>query len=99
MAVSLLENWLLSFWHCTTIPVGIWVILIADSVLFTCCPPAPLALYVSIFKSSVLISISWSLVSSGSTSTEAKDVCLLPLALKGDILTNLCIPFSAFKYP
>ena len=31
-----------SFWHCTTIPVGKCVILIADDVLLMCCPPAPL---------------------------------------------------------
>ena len=27
-----------SFWHWTTMPVGRWVILTAESVLFTCCP-------------------------------------------------------------
>ena len=31
-----------SFWHETTIPVGRCVIRTAESVLFTCCPPAPL---------------------------------------------------------
>ena len=35
------------FWCCdfselvTTIPVGWWVIRTAESVVFTCCPPAP----------------------------------------------------------
>ena len=38
--------------------VGICVILTADDVLFTCCPPAPEALYVSTLKSSGLISSS-----------------------------------------
>ena len=33
-----------SSWQVTTKPDGICVILIADSVLFTCWPPAPLAL-------------------------------------------------------
>lgn len=28
-----------------------------------------------------------------------KEVCLLLLASKGEILTRRCIPFSAFKYP
>ena len=43
--------------------------------------------------------MSWALVNSGKTSTDAKEVCLFPFALNGEILTNLCIPFSAFKYP
>ena len=30
-----------SFWHWTTIPVGTCVIRTAESVLFTCWPPAP----------------------------------------------------------
>ena len=30
--------------YAVLIPVGRWVIRIADSVLLTCCPPAPLAL-------------------------------------------------------
>ena len=39
---SLFWNWERSFWHCTTIPVGKWVIRIAEDVLLICCPPAPL---------------------------------------------------------
>ncbi len=30
-----------SFWHCTTMPVGMCVMRTADSVRFTCWPPAP----------------------------------------------------------
>lgn len=37
------------------LPVGIWTIRTALSVVFTCCPPAPPALFVSIFKSLSLI--------------------------------------------
>lgn len=33
------------------LPVGRWTILTALSVVLTCCPPAPLALFVSIFRS------------------------------------------------
>lgn len=40
-----------SVWHSTAKPVGIWTILTALSVVFTCWPPAPVALFVSIFKS------------------------------------------------
>ena len=42
-AVCLFEVWERSFWHWTTIPVGMCVIRTAESVLFTCWPPAPLA--------------------------------------------------------
>ena len=44
--VSLFLCWDLSFWHWTTIFVGMWVILTALSVVFTCWPPAPLDLNV-----------------------------------------------------
>ena len=44
-----------SFWHWTTMPVGRCVIRTAESVLFTCWPPAPLARYVSIRRSASFI--------------------------------------------
>src|SRR5262249_55238274 len=47
-----------SFWHCTTMPVGKWVMRTAESVLLTCWPPAPDARYVSIRSSAGLISTS-----------------------------------------
>ena len=34
---------------------------------------------------------------SGTTSTDANEVCLFLLASKGEILTSLCTPFSDFK--
>ena len=74
MALSLFWNWDRSFWHCTTIPVGMWVIRIADEVLLICCPPAPLERYVSILKSSSLISTSKSSSISGITSQDTKEV-------------------------
>ena len=43
IAVCLFEVCERSFWHWTTIPVGMCVIRTAESVLFTCWPPAPLA--------------------------------------------------------
>ena len=30
-----------SSWHWTTTPVGTWVMRMAESVVLTCCPPAP----------------------------------------------------------
>ena len=41
MALFLFFNWLRSFWHCATMPVGRCVIRTAESVLLTCWPPAP----------------------------------------------------------
>ena len=44
-AIAVARFWVCerSFWHWTTILLGRWVIRTAESVLFTCCPPAPLA--------------------------------------------------------
>ncbi len=41
MAVCLFAPCERSFWHWTTVPVGLCVMRTAESVLFTCCPPAP----------------------------------------------------------
>ena len=54
-----------------------------------CCPPAPDDLYVSTLKSSGLMSISISSAISGNTSKDANDVCRLPPASNGEILTSL----------
>ena len=69
--------------------MGKCVILTALSVLLTCCPPAPLALYVSILisESSITISISSSIT--GYAKIEANDVCLRELESNGDIRHNL----------
>ena len=45
MAEALFLCWLLSFWHCTIILVGMWVIRMAESVVLTCCPPARITSY------------------------------------------------------
>src|SRR5216117_4404527 len=50
-AVALFLNWLRSFWHWTTMPVGRCVIRTADDVLLTCCPPLPEARYTSMRRS------------------------------------------------
>ena len=76
MAVALLENYVLASWHVAIIPVGICVALQALSVLFTCCPPAPLALNVSMRIS--FSSIEKSLGTSGITTTVAVLECILP---------------------
>src|SRR5699024_8590374 len=78
--------------------VGVCVIRTAESVVFTCCPPAPLARYVSIFKSSFLISISTSSVISGSTSQETNEEWRQPDESKGEIHTSRRTPFYAFNF-
>ena len=69
-------------------------------MVLTCWPPAPPALYVSIFNSSCGMSkVISSSENSGITSTEQKDVCLLPEGSNGEILINLWTPFSPFNSP
>jgi hypothetical protein len=51
MAVERFLCWERSDWQCTAIPVGTWVMRMADSVLFTCCPPAPPERMVSMRRS------------------------------------------------
>ena len=63
-----------SFWQETTMPVGMCVSLIADSVFWTCWPPAPDDRNVSVRISSQLSSISTSSSASGMTSIRAKVV-------------------------
>jgi len=88
MAVVLLACCERSFWHWTTIPVAKWVIRTAESVLFTCWPPAPPALNVSILISSGFTATSSSEITSGITSTEAKEVWRRLAASNGEIRTR-----------
>ena len=70
-------NWLRSFWHSTTMPVGRWVMRMALEVLLMCCPPAPDERKVSIRRS--FISSSTSTASAwGSTATVAVEVWMRP---------------------
>src|SRR5918995_5074319 len=71
----------------------------AESVLLTCCPPAPEARYVSTLRSFSSTSTSTASPTTGATATDAKLVCLLAPASKGLILTSLCTPRSADKSP
>ena len=41
------QIWDFSFWHDTTMPVGMCVIRTAESVVLTLCPPGPCLLYTS----------------------------------------------------
>ncbi|MNH38883.1 hypothetical protein D3C79_999780 [compost metagenome] len=63
-----------SSWHSTTMPVGKWVIRIAESVVLTCWPPAPEERKVSIFKSPALISGNSASGTSGITATVQAEV-------------------------
>src|SRR5690348_3780150 len=78
-------------------PVGTCVIRIADSVLLTYCPPAPLDLYVSICKSEGLISTSTSSSTCGSTATVAVLVCTRPCDSVTGTRCTRCTPDSCLK--
>ena len=67
----------------TTMPVGMWVIRTAESVVFTDWPPGPEERKTSTFSSDSGISM-WSVVSMrGMTSTAAKDVLAAALVVEG----------------
>ena len=91
--------WLRSFWQRTTMPVGMCVMRTADSVLFTCWPPAPPARMVSILMSDSASSSSASSSTSGVTSTEAKAVWRRAWLSKGLMRISRWTPVSAFKRP
>ena len=95
MAVARFEDCERSFWHCTTMPVGLCVMRTAESVLLTCWPPAPEARYVSIWRSSSSISTSPASSTTGATSTPANDVWRRLAESKGLRRTSRCTPFSA----
>ena len=77
-----------SFWHCTTMPVGMCVRRTAESVLLMCWPPAPDARYVSVRISAGLISISIESSTSGYTNTDENDVWRPPDESNGDLRTS-----------
>ena len=86
-------SWLRSFWQVTTMPVGMWVMRTAESVLLTCWPPAPEARMVSMRMSSGRMSMSTS-SASGSTATVAADVWMRPLASVAGMRCTRCTPLS-----
>ena len=98
-AVSLFWSCERSFWQETTNPLGACVMRTAVEFFCTCCPPAPLALKVSMVRSSGSIATSTSPSASGSTSTSANEVWRACPASNGDRRTRRCTPRSAFAYP
>ena len=72
---------------------------IADSVLFTCWPPAPLARNTSTRRSAGFSSISMSSSISGDTNTAANDVCRRWPESNGDLRTSRCTPVSVRSQP
>mmetsp|Transcript_11654 Transcript_11654/g.30363 ORF Transcript_11654/g.30363 Transcript_11654/m.30363 type:complete len:307 (+) Transcript_11654:263-1183(+) len=67
-----------SSWHWAVMPVGMCKMRTAESVVFTCCPPAPDARHVSMRRSASRSSMSAS-SASGSTATEAVLVWMRPI--------------------
>ena len=88
-----------SFWQVTTIPVGRWVSRIADSVFWTCWPPAPDERNVSVRISSQLSSISTSSSASGMTSIRANVVWRRFWASYGLMRTRRWTPRSTRSQP
>ena len=78
-------------------PVGRWVMRTAESVVLTCCPPAPDARIVSMRMSSLRISISTS-SASGSTATVAAEVWMRPPASVSGTRWTRCTPDSNFSF-
>ena len=99
IAVALFDVCERSFWHWTTMPVGRCVMRTAESVLFTCCPPAPLERYVSMRSSDSSISTGASSGRSGATTICANAVCRRWAESNGDWRTRRCTPRSAFSVP
>ena len=81
----------------TVTPVGMWVIITAESVVLTCCPPAPEARMVAISRSCGRTSISTS-SASGKTATVAVDVWIRPCVSVTGTRCTRCTPLSNFKY-
>ena len=77
----------------TTMPVGMWVMRTAESVVLTCWPPAPEARIVSMRMSSGRMSMSTS-SASGSTATVAAEVWMRPLASVAGTRCTRCTPDS-----
>ncbi|MNX33640.1 hypothetical protein D3C86_638690 [compost metagenome] len=97
IALSRLACWLRSVWHSTTTPVGTWVIRIADSVLFTCWPPAPEERKVSTRRSAGLITISSTSSASGMIATVAAEVWIRPCDSVAGTRCTRWVPDSNFS--
>lgn len=97
-ALSLFLCWDFSSWQVTTIPVGTWVSLTAESVVLTDCPPHPELRKTSTRTSAGLISISCSSIS-GSTTMEMAEVWTRPWDSVEGILWTRCTPDSNFSFP
>mmetsp|Transcript_958 Transcript_958/g.3663 ORF Transcript_958/g.3663 Transcript_958/m.3663 type:complete len:205 (+) Transcript_958:3419-4033(+) len=85
-----------SSWQITTVLVGMCVSRTALFVVFTCCPPAPLARMVSTRTSSSFTKSSEPPSSSrcGNTATEAVEVCTRPCVSVAGTLCTRCTPDS-----
>ena len=97
IALSRLACWLRSVCDSTTTPEGRWVMRIAESVLLTCCPPAPEERKVSTFRSAGLSSTSAMSASSAMIATVAADVWMRPCDSVSGTRWTRCVPDSNFS--
>jgi len=91
MALSRFLCWDRSFWHCTTIPVGKWVMRTAESVMLTCWPPAAGGAE-RVDTEVVQANVDFNLVIhlAGSTKTRRTRCAAGALASKREIRTSRC---------
>src|SRR4051812_50200532 len=86
-------------WHTTATPVGICVSRTADSVLLTCCPPAPPERMVSTRTADSAISILIELSTTGKIATLEHEAWRRPLELDGENRPYLCTAAPGFNPP
>ena len=92
-------GWLRSVWQATTMPEGMCRSRTADSVLFTCWPPAPLERYTSISMSAGFRSMLMSSSTCGETNTDENEVCRRFPESNGLLRTRRCTPVSVRSQP
>src|SRR6266571_4755790 len=97
MAFSRFWSWDRSSCISTLIPVGLWVIRTAESVVLTDCPPGPEERYTSMSRSSGRISTSTS-SASGRTATVAVEVWMRPLDSVTGTRCTRWVPDSCFSF-
>src|SRR5258708_35961093 len=98
-ACALFLCWDRPAWQTTAPPGGMCVNLTPDSVLLTCCPPAPPERMVSVRTSDSLMSILMLSSTTENTATLENEVCRRALESKGDTRTSRCTPPSVLSQP
>ena len=88
-----------SCWQATTMPDGICVMRTAESVRFTCWPPAPEARKVSMRQSDSLISILMRVVDHRIDPDAGEGRVPAGIGIEGEMRTSRCTPDSVLGQP